>query len=476
MTSRRALLVAAGGAVALLGALGIAAPDALAHGLVGREDLPVPKQWFFFGATAVLVVSFAGLATLWQTPQLEGDRPERRVAGFPAVFEVLLGMVGVAWFGILVWAGLAGEQSSTANIVPTAVHVLFWVGVPVLSVLFGDVFRALNPWRAIGRGAGWLAGRVAAGRLPEPLAYPERLGIWPALAGLFAFGWIENVYLQRDDPSTLAILAIAYAAIQLVGMSLYGVETWTRRGDGFGVYFRLYGLISPLDWRDRALYLRRPLSGLTQIDPLPGLVAFVITAIGITTFDGLSEGPLWTDIAPDIQRRVEDIGLNVSRAAEVTYTIGLVSTILLIFLVFRFGVAGMRNVDDTRSATELARTFAHSFVPIAFAYVLAHYFSFLAYQGQAIGYLASDPLGDGSDLFGTADKTIDYGVISANGIWYVQVVSLVVGHVAALILAHDRALKLYRDPQQATNSQYWMLAVMVSFTTLGLYLLSEANA
>jgi hypothetical protein len=135
----------------------------------------------------------------------------------------------------------------------------------------------------------------------------------------------------------------------------------------------------------------------------------------------------------------------------------------------------MRSVDRERSPTELARAFAHSLVPIALAFVVAHYFSSLAYQGQAIGYLASDPLGRGSNLFGTADQTIDYGVVSANGIWYVQVGSLILGHVAALVLAHDRALVFYRDAKKATGSQYWMLAVMVCFTTLGLYLLSAAN-
>ena len=112
---------------------------------------------------------------------------------------------------------------------------------------------------------------------------------------------------------------------------------------------------------------------------------------------------------------------------------------------------------------------------MAAAYVIAHYFSFLAYNGQAIVYLASDPLGKGWDLFGTAGNSIDYGVISATGIWYVQVAVLVAGHVGGLILAHDRALKLYENHRAATQSQYWMLAVMVGFTTFGLWLLSQAN-
>ena len=45
---------------------------------------------------------------------------------------------------------------------------------------------------------------------------------------------------------------------------------------------------------------------------------------------------------------------------------------------------------------------------------------------------------------------------------------MVAGHVAALMLAHDRALALYDDPKLAVRSQYWMLAVMVGFTSLAL--------
>ena len=113
-------------------------------------------------------------------------------------------------------------------------------------------------------------------------------------------------------------------------------------------------------------------------------------------------------------------------------------------------------------------------MPIAAAYVVAHYFSLLAYSGQDLWRLASDPLGDGSDLFGGADARIDYSVVSATAIWYVQVGALVAGHVAALVLAHDRALVVYGSARQASRSQVVMLVLMVCFTTLGLWLLSAA--
>ena len=50
------------------------------------------------------------------------------------------------------------------------------------------------------------------------------------------------------------------------------------------------------------------------------------------------------------------------------------------------------------------------------------------------------------------------------------------GHVAALVLGHDRALALYEDSRAATWSQIVMLVLMVCFTVLGLFLLSASSS
>ena len=459
-------------AAALVAAL--APESAWAHGFVGREDLPIPRVVFAWAATAVLVISFVGLAALWQTPRLEEVR-ERALLRLPLALEILAGAIGVALFAIVVWAGLAGTQSTSANLAPTLVCVIFWTGIPVLSLLFGDVFAAFNPWRAVGRATGWVARRTAADKLPEPLRYPARLGRWPAAAGLLAFAVFELVIDGCEDPSLIAICALVYAAAQFVGMSLYGVEPWTRNGDGFAVLFRLFAAISPLHWENRRLSLRPLLSGVTRFDPIPGSVAVLVVAIATTTFDGASEGPVWTDIALWLQERLLDLGLSAAGALDIAYAIGLALAVLLVAGLYQFGIRGMHTVDRSRSRAELAGLFVHSLVPIALAYMVAHYFSQLAYQGQAVAYLASDPLGRGWDLFGGAGRAIDYSILTANAIWYVQVGSLVLGHVAGLVLAHDRALVVFRDARRATSSQYWMLAVMIAFTSLGLWLLSAAN-
>ena len=469
----------AGVIVALALALAFAALAAFpgvasAHGLVGRSDLPVPSWLFGWAAAIVLVVSFVALATLWPQPKLQQE-VRRRLFRVPALVDLLAALVGVGLFVLVVYSGFAGTQQATANFAPTFIYVHFWVGLVVLSVLFGDVFRAFNPWLAVGRAACWLAGR--SDRVPRwrQLEYPDWLGRWPAVAGLVGFAWLELAYIDKSDPSKLAILALVYAGLQLLGMALFGVARWSRDGDAFGVYYNLFAHLSPFRREDRTLYLRRPLSGAPQLRVVGGSVALLCVAIGSTSFDGFSNGPVWRSITPDLQSFFSHLGAGELNAIMWSGTVGLAGCVLAVALLYRLGVLGMQTVGEGHRAGELAMRFLHTLVPIAFAYALAHYFSLLIFQGQAGAYLISDPLGDGSDLFGTADTRINYNLVSTNAIWYVQVGALLAGHVAGLVLAHDRAVALYKKVQDATRSQYWMLVVMVGFTSLGLWLLSSVN-
>jgi hypothetical protein len=470
--------VAALSAAALVGFL--AAPaTASAHGLAGRADLPIPEWLFAWAAAVVLIVSFAGLAVLWRSPQLEEQNGHRLLPeGFSRAVvnratDTAAALLGVALLVLVVWSGLAGVQTPQDNFTPTFIYVVFWVGLVPASIVFGDVFRAFNPWRAIGRAAGFLVGR-STGRAQPLLRYPERLGRWPAAAGLLGFAWIELAHSSGAQPRTLALAALVYTTLTLIGIMCFGTEAWISRGEAFSVYFGLFARMSPLTVKDGRLALRRPLSGISTLEPLPGTVALLIVMIGNVMFDGASEGEPWVDVAPDIEAFFVDLGLSNGIALELTSSVGLALALAVVAVIYAVGVNGVHAIDR-RPAAAVARAFVHTLVPIAAVYVLAHYFSLLAYNGQAIAFLLSDPLGKGWDLFSTAGGKIDYGVVGATAIWYVQVGVLVLGHVCSLALSHDRALVLYGRANTATASQYWMLAVMVAFTTMGLFLLSQAN-
>jgi len=459
--------------VALLAAGALAPATASAHGISGRAGLPVPAWLFAWAAAAVLVISFVLLSTMWSRPRLQGEH-ERRLCAWPPALSIPAGAVGIALFALVVYAGYEGVSYYTANFDPTFIYVIFWVGIPVSSVLLGNWFSAFSPWRAFARGLRWLGGRLGVQRR-APFEYPAWLGRWPVVAGLIGFGWLELIYHDHDNPVLLASLSLAYFALMLLGMGLFGIEEWSERGDAFGGYFGLFARLSCLDVRDRALWLRRPLSGITSLADESGTVALVLVIIGITTFDGASNGVVWNTLQPHVQSFFAGFGLSDPAPDEIADSLGLLLAIGVVVSFYRIGILGMRSVSRRFGTDQLARSFAHTLVPIGFAYVLAHYFSLLIWQGQAIGYLASNPLGHGTNYLGTAGWHVNYNFIGSTGIWYVAVLALVTGHVSGLALAHDRALVTYRSTQDAVRSQYWMLVVMVGFTSLGLWLLSSVN-
>ena len=461
----------------------------LAHALQGKQDLPIPEWLFAWGASVVLIVSFVALSIAWREPRFEGDRSRPLSERFSAVvlgrpLAILCGAIGVFLLGVTVWAGLYGTEAPDRNFAVTFVFVTVWLGFVVLSVCLGDVFRAFNPWRAIARAAS--AGfRLVAGQSPPPaLPYPERLGRWPAAIGLLLFLWLELVFGASGTqtagltPHTVAIATLVYSAITFVGMALFGIEQWCARGETFSVYFGMFARLSPFEVRDGGLRRRPWLSGAVGWGLLPGSVAVVLVTIAGTTFDGAQEGLLSGPIGDVFDLLFDDgKGVEPVLALRLTNTLFMALTLAAVAGIYWAGVRGMAIEGSARSRLrDLGRVFAHSFIPIGLAYLFAHYFSLVLFQEQAqFTYLLSDPLGDGSDFFGTAGSGIDYGLIGAEAVWYVQVAALVAGHVAALAMGHDKALAEYKDIRRATQSQYWMLALMVSFTVLGLMLLSSAN-
>jgi hypothetical protein len=460
----------------------------IAHGLlIGRQDLPIPAWLFAWGASVVLIISFVALSVAWRDSKFSSDywhpvseRLSRPVTALAT--QIITGAIGALGLGVVVYTGLRGTDEPNLNFAVTFVFVTFWLGMVVLSILLGDVFRALNPWRAMARAVGAVFRLIAGQPHEAPLHYPERLGRWPAVVGIVAFVWLELVYGTSGfqavglEPTTVAIATVAYTAYTLIAMALFGVEAWLERGEAFSVYYGMFSQLAPLEIRDGRLGIRRPLAAATHWARIPGSVALVVATIANTTFDGAQEG-LWQSPIHSLFNRLTDIGLGTTATFRLSESIFFALTLAGVAAIYWAGVRGMRTLRGSPALRSLGRSFAHTLIPIGVAYLTAHYFSLFVFGEQAqFTYLLSDPLGDGSNLFGTASSGIDYGLLSANTIWYVQVAALVTGHVTGLMLAHDKAITVYGDRVRASLSQRWMLLVMVAFTCLGLFLLSQSNA
>ena len=168
-------------------------------------------------------------------------------------------------------------------------------------------------------------------------------------------------------------------------------------------------------------------------------------------------------------------------------TLGLAGCVLAVTLGYYLAMAvalrllGQSNTDRDflsqqaqmsfpRQVLRLGQQFSHSLVPLLVAYSVAHYFSLVFFEGQDFLALLSDPFAVGWDLLGTAHFRIDYRAVSVELIAWVQALAIVIGHVAGVTVAHDRAVELF-PRRLALRSQYPLLAVMVGYTVTGLMLL-----
>ena len=449
----------------------------LAHGIGVVRDLPIPAVYFFVGAAVVLGVSFILLFYLWRRPLLEAHADGRllpRAISTVALSRVVRVVLGAFSAGLLVLTlatALFGTTVELLNFAPTFVYVIFWLGIPLLSILFGNVWSVLSPWRAFADFAVWIL--ELGGREARPvLEWTGRMGRYPAAVALFSFVALELAHPRPAYPRTLGIATALYTYWALAGMAVYGRDAWTRFGEGFAVAFSLLARIAPFAVRDGRVVLRWPFTGLAGADRTPGTLVFVAVLLGSTSFDGFSRSSTWVDLVAELRaelagssQRTVDLATTFLNVGGLTF---FVAAILATYLAAVAAAEWLGKVDRS-----LIADFVLPLVPIAAAYLIAHYFTLFLIQGQFIVTLISDPFGRGWDLFGTADFAPNLAIVSPETTWYVQVAALVVGHVAGLAIAHDRAVVVFEGRRRALEAQLPMLGLMVLYTLGGMWLLTR---
>jgi hypothetical protein len=488
--------------------LTLAPGDALAHGFGQRYDLPVPLWLWAAAAAAAVALSFAiiglfvkgspGVRGYWRLNLLRF--PLGRLLADHRV-RLSARLVSVGLLALVLAASLAGNQSPTRNLAPTFIWVAWWVGFAYLSALVGNLWAVVNPWAAL---FGWGEALFGSRRVTRP--YPARLGVWPAVGLFLAFAWVELIYTGRSIPAQLGRLIVGYSILTWMAMALFGRATWLRHGDPFATAFGVLARFAPTEIRvmgreacrrcelpcagrdgtcldcgacfERAAPPRRewnvrPFAAglLNTADVSPSMVVFVLVLLSTVTFDGFTATPAWAGLESALYAALAPLG---EARLTVIGTLGLLAFPLLFLLVYLGFARWMAWMGEDQLTTgTVARLFVLSLVPIAIAYHLAHYFTYLLIQGQLLIRLASDPFGFGWDLLGTARYRPDIGIVGARSVWYTAVVAIVVGHVIAVYVAHVVALREFRDRRAALRSQLPMLVLMVGYTVVSLWIIAQ---
>jgi hypothetical protein len=370
-----------------------------AHGVGGPADLAVPLLYSIVGATWALTLSFVVLVFAWREPRFSAEPEQVRVR---RPWLAVAGILGVGWLAFLL-----GPDERTATGL-RAVYIYVWVGLVPLALLIGHVWRDLSPWRTIQA----LVGRVT-GRPDGWARYPDGVGYWPAAAGIFSFVWME---LASPDPSSIAVVrtwVALYAVAMIVGGVVFGPR-WFDRADPLDVYSALVARLGR--WR------------LASTPTAPGLVALLATLVGSTAFDSFTGTAYW--------QRADRSVLESS-----LWLLGFSATVAVLFSLAAMATGGVTPGERRM----LPRLYAHSLIPIAVGYVLAHYLTLL------LDVLSAYP----------------------TPLAVVKVTFVVVGHLLAVVAAHDCVLRMLPAAHRLTG-QLGMLLLMVAITYTGLFLLLTA--
>ncbi len=481
-------------------ALGLAAllvvllppPTALAHSFGKLYNLPVPFWMYLYGAAAALAVSFLVVA-YFVNVQTAVQNQHARELGNAVWMRALhrirllpaLKLISVCGLLLCLATGFFGTTNPYGNFSMTFFWVVLVLGFVYLTALVGDLYAVINPWKVIVEGLERFAARGCRGRFE----YPRRLGYYPALVFYMVFIWIE--LFAGAKPSSLAAMLLAYSAINLLGVWLVGKTAWFRYCEFLSVFFRLIAMLAPLEYTPAAapgqrgrLRLRAPFIGLLQERAeCFSLLLFVLFMLSSTAFDGLRETVPWIKLFwMDFYQLLEPyVGTNISQGYPTAWTIYLgyqtlallLSPFLYLALYLAFIGLAKAVTRTTMPTRELALRFALTLLPIALVYNITHYYTLIITQGTQMARLVSDPFGLGWNLFGSARWLSAPIIPDASVVWHTQVWLILFGHIVSVYLAHLEALRAFPTRRQATLSQLPMLLLMVGFTTIGLWILSQ---
>src|SRR3954470_19855449 len=441
----------------------------LAHAAPINYKFPLPI-WLYVAAGGAAVLLSAPAAALAVTESDVSERRGRDVYRFVCRLGPVLTIVGVALVLIALVGGLFSTTDESQEFFENPVLVLtwvdFWVGLGIVSWLVGNVWERVSPLNVAGRALD----RALARNGVEPLRYPVWLGQWPAVGLLLVWSWMELIWGPAKEPRPFAAMLLAYMIATLAGCAVYGAEAWFGNVELFSVFSRTLSRFSPLELRpfspedssaaplpDRSARLRLYGAGLRTDPALPvGGGAFVLAALATVVFDGWSQ----TDRFGGFQQWFWERWSFLAHHVDVLQTLSMVA----VGAVF---VSAYLLITRSR-----AEAFATTLIPIAGVYFAAHYFAYLLIAGQNTPAVIIDPFGYSWNPLGWGEYATTTAVAPAGVVWWIQVLLIVFGHVAAVFAAHRLALRT-STRARALAVQLPLVGLMVAYTVAGLWVLAQ---
>jgi len=401
------------------------------HGIGSVGDLPIPFQTVLNVSAWVIILTFVFLKISWKDSILTHEEKifSNKQTGYGKFFGFLI-------LFLIIAPGIIGNEEPKTSLAPLILWVFLWIGVPVLGLLFGDLYAKFNPLN------------IFLSNDNKPTS------VYIASALFLGLTWFELVWKKPGNPFHIGVLFLLLFLV-VNGFKLFLNKT-SIEIDPLLLLHHLYSKLKIVNSRP---FFKTLLQNISNLSKLKGIEYFILLMIGTVTYDGLRGTVFWYN---QFGTKVYDLFFS---------TIMFFSINLLLIGFYRFACYFAIKVSNSNhSLNDISLMFAHTMLPIAFAYHVTHYLSLLLFESQTFFYRLNDPIGTGADLFGINDVTIVY-FLSPVALWTIQVIVTLIGHMLSVVLAHDLSVKLFGHGQ-SDKTQYIFLFITVALTLQALFVLS----
>ena len=403
------------------------------HGIINVGDLPIPFDMVLNAAVLVIVVTFVFLKTSWKESILTSQETlfstKQSLSGKVFGFIILL---------FLIVPGLVNNEPAKTSITPLILWIFLWIAVPVLGLVFGDLYAKFNPLAIIVNREG----------VSHNVYFASFLFI--------CLTWFELVWNKPGNPRHIGIVFLILLVVVSVIQRFYNktiIEV--------DPLLLLHHLYSKMRITNSKPVFRTLLNNISNLAQLKGMEYFILLMIGTVTYDGLRETTFWFELFG-------------SQTYETSFsTVAFLLMNLLIIVFYRFACYfAIRVSGEDLNLNEISLKFGHTMLPIAFAYHVTHYLSLLLFEFQTVVYRLNDPFGFGWNLFNVQEPEVNY-FLEPIALWTIMVIVTLAGHMLSVVLAHDLSVKLFGH-QKSDKTQYVFLFITVALTLQALFVLSVA--
>ena len=239
-----------------------------AHGFGERYDLPIPLSYFIAGACASVILTFllaAWSARSHSTMHSTGTVGTSLTWPMPSTIKTLCHVLGLLALGLSTWAALAGTGDPLMNFAPTWIWIIWWIGLSMGVATLGNVWPFFDPWRTAFEVLQATLRALGLKQTTVSWPWPHALGIWPAVALLLFWSWLEVIYALPSSPQRIGLAILIWSLINICGMFCFGREVWQRHADVFAIYFEQLGRMAPCQPRGLKTPGETPLQFSPQI-------------------------------------------------------------------------------------------------------------------------------------------------------------------------------------------------------------------